>query len=376
MRALTVTALLIALSIALCGCNVSGEVENQAYALVFGMDRLPGGELELTARVPRIGKSGGDQPDNSGASSYLVFSAVGSSFPNALEQLQLATPRELNLSHIEMLVVSEALARESGFGELINQVAETPHLYTSARFVVCEGTARAFMEAQEPVIGTRLSSEINAMLGHYAKHGYIPDSSFADVYYATNAIYSDPVAAWASLGAEDRPASLLIGPSSDDSKGIHSPMKQRYMGAGLFRDGSLVGHLDVAQTVQLGLLLGNSASISVECDGTSCSLAPDGALRREVRLERGETRLLVTIPLSTPDTITEADARRVEASLSQDLRNLIAHCQRLRVDPFGFAERAAARFPSVPEWIDFNWRERYAGADISVQVSIRPAGIG
>ena len=35
----------------LCGCGVSGEVENQAYVLVLGVDRADDGQLELTSSM-------------------------------------------------------------------------------------------------------------------------------------------------------------------------------------------------------------------------------------------------------------------------------------------------------------------------------------
>ena len=51
--------LLAALCMALSGCQVTGEVENQAYVLVLALDSADDGDLTLTVRVPQIGKSGG-----------------------------------------------------------------------------------------------------------------------------------------------------------------------------------------------------------------------------------------------------------------------------------------------------------------------------
>ncbi len=46
----------------LCGCQRTGEVENQAYVLVLGMDRAEDGLLRLTARIPKVGKRIGSRP--------------------------------------------------------------------------------------------------------------------------------------------------------------------------------------------------------------------------------------------------------------------------------------------------------------------------
>jgi len=55
MKALKAALLLVCAALALSGCGISAEVENQAYALILGVDRLNGGKLELTARIPRGG---------------------------------------------------------------------------------------------------------------------------------------------------------------------------------------------------------------------------------------------------------------------------------------------------------------------------------
>ena len=132
-----------------------------------------------------------------------------------MEQLQWSAARELNLSHIALIVASEALASSAAFPRLIDSVAETRHLYTTAAFVVCSGRARDFIEGQETILGAHLSSEIAAMFRHYAAHGYIPKASFAELYYATHSCYSDPTAIWGfpdagELATEDQPAAAAV----------------------------------------------------------------------------------------------------------------------------------------------------------------------
>lgn len=375
MHARSLMTLLLGAALLLSGCRVSGEVENQAYVLVLGVDRLEDGSLELTARVPQIGKSddSGEQPGGGG---YLVFSGSGDGYAQAKEALEQATPRQMNLSHIEMLVASENLAREADFGALIAQLSETPHLYTTARFVVCEGSARSFIEAQETVIGTRLSSEINAMLNHFAEHGYIPDSSFADVYYMAGSIYSDPVAIRGFMAAAEeasKPAAALIDTPAPINENISSPMRQRFSGAALFRDGRLAGLLDVGQTRLMNLIRGTITAFPFDCDGKIYTLTTEGAATRTVKLEDGHVTLALRMRLSTLDEVCDEDARRLEAALAEALATVVYTCQTLGTDPFGFAESAAGQFLTVEQWQAFSWRERYAGAAVDVDVEVHSA---
>ena len=367
----TMTAVLILSACLACaGCAVTGELENQTYVLVLGVDRLEDGALELTARVPRIGGKARDSAgESAGGGDYMVFSAKGGDFALSMEALEWATPRRLNLSHIEMIVASEALAKEEGFGKVIDLIAETPHLYTTARFVVCEGTARAFIEAEQIVIGTRLSAEIDAMLDHYAARGYIPDSAFADAYYAGNSIYSDPVAIYATLEEEDAPAIALYGSNGRDVTA--SPTRQRFAGAALLRSGTLAGTLGTVRTALLNLVLGSTRSVVVDCDGRACMLSLDGAPVKRVVVCDSGAELVLRLRLSIADDTGVADPKRIERLLTEELSALVAQCQSLRVDPFGFAEAAAPSFPTVRKWLDYNWRERFAGATADIRVAVR-----
>ena len=369
MRRLALIALLAGVALLLCGCGVSGEVENQAYVLVLGVDRADDGQLELTARVPKIGKTKAGDSGQSGGD-YLTFSASGIEYPQALEALEQATPRQMNLSHIELLVASEALAREPGFASLVERIAETPHLYTTARFVVCEGRARDFIEAQETAIGTRLSSEINAMLEHYAQRGYIPDARFADAHYLMGSVYCDPVAILGSTARPaDSPVLSLIGPSSP-VEGISSPMGQRFSGAALFREGRMVGALDARQVMLLNLIRGDVRAIPFECDGRSYTLTREGHVEREVHFEDGGMTLSVSARLATLDDVCETDAAQLEDDLEAALRDVIRECQRVGAEPFGFAERAAGQFATLAEWRAFDWRSAYADARVEADVRV------
>ncbi len=366
MRTVNMITLLAFAALCLTGCNLSGELEKQAYVLILGVDSLTNGELELTARVPRIGgKNASGKSEESGGSAYLLFSGRGESYAQALEALQWATPRQLNLSHIEMLVVSESLARKADFGALAVAIAETPHLYTTARFVVCSGLAKDFVEAQQPVIGARLSEDIMAMLDHYAGQGFIPRGSFADACFAFNSIYGDPTAI---LARADAPAAAIVGAARENGS---SPMDRSLAGAALFREGTMVGTLDMAQVSLLDLALGVTHAISFDCDGKSYALTVVGTPERHAEISENGARLSLALAFTTLDGVCDAELRSLETQLRRAFTGLIADCQALGCDPFGFAESAAGAFATVPEWLAYGWRERYARAPVEVRVHIR-----
>lgn len=351
-----------ALGLLLCGCQDTGEVENQAYVLVLALDTAEDGALALTARVPGIGKGGAKGKEgDAGGSPYLSFSVSAPSWSRALDELQWATPRRVNLSHIEMIVASQALASQPSFPNLMNEIADTPHLYTNARFVICPGSARDFLEAGETVIGTRLSSEIHTMLSQYARQGFIPDVCLADACYCANSIYGDPIAIWGDL--EDAP--------SDDEAGavLESPMRQRFSGAALFRGGRFVSRLSRRETRLLNLIRGQCKTFTCVWQGGVVALSLRSAAT-EARFAGDDVSLLLRLKLRAPEGFSEAEASDLETAIRTEITRLVGECQRLGIDPFGFAESAAAHFATVPQWTAFDWKSRYSRAPLSVELTI------
>jgi len=363
MRNAMLFALVTALMLALCGCQDTGEVENQAYVLVMAMDQAGDGGLTLTARVPKIGKSDAKSDKGDGGDSpYLSFSVSAPTWSRALDALQWATPRRINLSHIEMIVVSEALASQSGFPALMNAVADTPHLYTNARFVVCSGSAKAFLEAGETVIGTRLSSEIHAMLSQYARQGFIPDACLADAWYCANGIYGDAIAIWGTLDGSNE--------TSVDTAGVESSMRQRFQGTALFREGRFVRALAPDETRLLGLIRGHGEAVPYAWRGQTVSLTPESPTRRRVMIDGDNVTLALSARLSAPEGLTDEETGALEASVRGDITHLIQACQQLGCDPFGYAETAAGHFPTVPRWTAFDWRDHYKSATLNIDVTL------
>ena len=368
MRKVCLILMICLICLSAAGCAVTGEVENQAYALVMGVDDRDGG-IGLTIRIPRIGQGGGDDGKSGGQGEpYLVISASGDDYAQALEHLQWATARELNLSHLRLLVVSEALSTQERFPGLIRAVAETRHLYTTAGFIVCEGRAQSFIEGQETLLGSHLSSDIDAMFRHYAAHGFIPAATVADLYYASDACYSDPVGVWGFPDTGEKPAAAIIEADESTLNDItRTASSRQYLGAALFRNGRLIGRLDGPETLCYNLLTRRVDTFSFESGGRAWTLSSALPTRLSVAFDGNSARLLADVRLSCADA---GDLSGLEADIARDLKALILRCQALGVEPFGFAEKAAARFLTLGEWLACDWRSRFSGAEIDVSVHI------
>lgn len=361
---------------ALSGCSLSTQVEDQAYVLVMGLDRKTDHQLEMTVKLPKI--SGGKNEGGSGGESenYMQISVTANDFEGALEKLDWASPRNVNLSQLKLILVSQDLASESQFGKLIANIAQTERLFTATKVAVSEGSAKEFVNALQPYIGTRISTDIEEMFEYYNDQGYVPESSLADLYYQTESVYSDPMVSYALLDLnsfkkrqeqKEVPTFSSKG-AQEQSVSYESEIPVRYQGAAVFSEGSLHCILNQDQTILVNLLRNELNSFRYENNGQSLELVPTRPVYLSVDTKVEPIRITANIQLSYAAQEKTPNESKLKSDLTNELISLIGHTQDIGVEPFGFAERAAKKFLTLTDWIDFNWKTHYANAKIEIKL--------
>ena len=145
MRGRKIAAILLLCAL-LCGCTQARQVESVAFAVILGADLTDDEGIELTVQIPKAGGSAQEeQGAESGTSDYLIASAQGATFTDALAALEITVPRDLTLTQVKLLVVSEALARHEKFFNFAESLAKLDQSCASAYFAVCRGDAGDFV---------------------------------------------------------------------------------------------------------------------------------------------------------------------------------------------------------------------------------------
>ena len=380
MRRILGLLLLIAISVGLSGCGESRQVENQAYILTMGLDLSEAGEIVITALSPKISGGGGDESGSSGSGSdeYLHLSVRGESYERALERLNWAVPRTLNLSQLKLIVFSQELVEQVDCGDLFREIAKTELLFTAAHVVVCDGKAQAFIECMQPTVGTRLSTDIEASIEHYVNYGIAPDSRLATLYYQTESVYSDPLAIYAVLSDEEegdegdpngaQPASALSGPAEKVSQKLDSEIRTRYLGAAVFCEGRYCGLLDGGETVLANLLTDSLNLFWYTMDDECIKLNTVGKPQIRVDTQTNPVKIEISIRLSVSNQDHPISEEKLRDSLQGDIAALIEHAQRMGAEPFGFSEVAARSFLTLDQWQQYDWRERFRSADVEIKL--------
>ena len=372
-KILKICVLMICAS-ALAACAQSEQVENQAYAVVMGIDRTDNGDMEITVQLPKIAASGGES-EGSGKSdsSYFQVSVKGSNYEAALERLHWAVPRNLNFSQLKTVVFSREVAESEDFAKLIKSVVQTERLFTAAYVVVCEDNAKEFVEAMKPAMGSQLSADITATFEHYYSHGIIPNSTLADLYYRGMSFYSEPMAIYGVLNKQDAQqeaaeADAIAGTPTEFSSEVDSEIETYYLGAALFSKNVMCGLFNEEQTVITNLLRNEVKSIEYEYDGQSLEFSPIGKCKIRIDTDAEPVQIQIEIHLSAVSQQEMPDMAKLQERFESDVRKVISAAQAYGIEPFEFSGIATRNFSSIEKWREFNWQEKFSAADVEVTV--------
>lgn len=366
-------AFFLLLSLLLSGCTDLTQVEDLAFAIIMGVDVNQQDEIEVCLQIPKISGQRGEEASGSD-SSELLYAAAGTSFDEALTLLEWAVPRRLDLSQIKLIVVSEKLAGDERFRQVADTIMATPRLYTAARLAVCSGSAKAFVGAVKPVIGTRISNELSATFDDYIRNGFIPDTTFADFYYASRSIYSDAMAIFAETAPnsetdEATPASVII-PGDMQSPNLQAQHSNRFLGAAIFNEGKLAGKLGGEEFLYCKILSGKQQTFPFVIEGRTIGLTTLGAPEIFIDTQANPLRIDVRLRFTTASGSHGIPMESLRNHLSESITNAVEACKNLEADPIGFADKAAGSFLTVEDWLAYGWREKFAESEISVEVEI------
>ncbi len=349
------------------GCSRTDYAENQAYAVILGIDIDEEDNIIITAKYPKLsGSSGGASGGGSNDSSaYSTTGASGDSFQQALNNLRVITPREINLSALTLIIISEKAVDSGRLYHILEQLSANYRMYSSAYIAICEGEAGKFIEKQEPQIGSRLSEGLKALIENAERLGSIPDSRMADVSYGLDSFYSDPIIMLCSLKEDSKSGN--IAPPSDN---IATDGDTLYYGSCIIKDGRIAVKFDEHETVIANMLKGDVQQFSYTNENDSAFISVDSKPSIKLDIKNDIPVIKIKLNLSVMVTSGTADANTFGKMIKSDAVSVINECRSTGAEPFGFADRAAGRFASLEKWESYDWHTQFKQSEFDIEVSV------
>lgn len=142
--------LLCICSFLLSGCWDRVEVNDLAYVIATGFDKLEENKFQVSVQVPLPGAMGGEGSSGGGGGTsggpYYVDSGIGRNVRESNDDLQQRMSRRLYFAHRRVLVLGEELAR-GGFKKTLDVVLEQPESRLSAYVLLTHGDAIHILNA-------------------------------------------------------------------------------------------------------------------------------------------------------------------------------------------------------------------------------------
>lgn len=360
--------------LALTGCWNYKDIENMSIAIGAAIDRAEDGQYLLTVELAH------PSADSKGLESVLIESEGQTIFDctrNAVKKLE----NKLYWAHMQVVVISECVAKEGLLPILDFFVRDTEPRLTIHMMVSKEKTAREILEKPKGLTTTIRSVELESML-HSTEEVAAKEPS-PELYRVIDEVCSE--GACASLPA------VKIVPNADKET-------TELEGLAVFQHDKLVGYLNDEETkaylfttnqIKSGLLTVQvntpelqRPDITFEIYESQTSVKPvmeNGTLHMKVeikmKVDLGENEAGIDISKKEALDALQANA---EASLTQSINNTIQHVQKdYNADIFGFGTKVEEDMPGEWKNIKDNWfNGLYENLQVDVKTKIDIVGSG
>ena len=132
----------------LTGCYNKKELDNLAYVIALGADVGSGDELNITYQIAVPIKISSDS-GKTGEENYITHTVTANSLYTGNSKVNSLTSKEVNLSHVKLIVYSEELAKQDLSGH-INSLVSNVAIRPKTTVALCKGKAKDFLENITP----------------------------------------------------------------------------------------------------------------------------------------------------------------------------------------------------------------------------------
>ena len=393
--------LLLAALLLLTGCSGGQEIEDCLFVISMAVDPAENGSLTVTVKAlsgtqeapapqeavsPQTASAPqGEAPGQTGGAQgagentepgYVVMSATAKSCLAALNLLGATTPRTVNLSQLQEVVISQTLAETDATLSILKEIYALYEANGGAVVVITPDDAGDFIRRQYAMFGVRLSQYLQVLFKHFEELGTIPpEPSLAAVIAAMESGMRDAAAVYAA--ANDFTATLLLpADSATDRLPGHlprtSPARNEYLGSAVFSGPRMAGALTGQETTLLRLLSGRAVATSFALEEAMVQTARRSRVR--LTLERDESADVLGAEISMRLTLSAGTLERTDteiaAQIERDAAALIGKLQALGSDVLGYGGLAARRYRDIPAWEASGWEAAYAGAVVRVTADV------
>ncbi len=325
--------------------------EERSFALCLGVHASTSG-VEVAVQLPNY----------KGDKNYLVISAAGDSFDEALSSLIAASPSRLHFGQLRLVVFSQETAQSADFPQLVAEISAIPSMRLIAMALLTEDGISQLLEALTPQTGVRLSKYLDTLLRARVELGLLPGSTLSDMRRMGQR--QSPALGRVALKKSGLPQDGLNTTAEAISAGSEGDVI--FGGCGLIgQDGLLHDTLSLRETQLLTLLLGRARNLPLTWEEAAFTLH---VKKLSIRWEQGKVSAQVT----GRALMTRGAPAQAEKLLAEDLRAVIQRLNAASCDALGLRRQEMFTHPFSMGMSVEAWTEELHRLQVEAEVTLLP----
>lgn len=359
------------------------ELNELSFSFAMGVDHADDGyevSLQLINPAAIAGKS---QVPNS---PYVVYKAAGKTIDTALERISVNISRYNYLKQIEVILLSETIAREGKAKDVYDYVLHSAQIPSDANLVIVRDvSASELLKIYSPIEGFS-AFEIENILQKLGK-----DIPVTATEIKVNEIKKGKDIAMPFIKVE---GDLKTGKERGNFE-TTSPAHIAYGGLALFKEDKLSVFLDYRDAAIITILQGGESGFSIEA---SCPKGENnlftfrvlGNLAREKKVETYEDKYIFHYNLRLSGDISQIKCnvdlenphdvqlleKQIEKTIQHNVQDLLALAQENEMDPLGLGLIMREKSPDEWKKLEEDWPAPIKNAEIKLNTKITVQNIG
>ncbi|HOP99462.1 MAG TPA: Ger(x)C family spore germination protein [Acetivibrio clariflavus] len=349
--------------------------------------------------------------EGDGESSSTVIAVETPSIYSGLNMLNSFISKQINLSHIKVIVFSQEIAQE-GISKYLHAMIRNREFRPNVSIIVSRCSAEEFIDAVKPKLETNPAKYYELLLDAYRYTGFTTDTQLIDFYNKSERSSIQPVAVLADVSKYKSSDEFDLSNSTYKEKGRSFPLEGDFkagdlpklgglnieiMGLAIFDGGKMVGELDGEETSYNLMVEGKFNSMYFTMpdpikkdDLVVLQLRRSRLTEKKVEMIGDKPKLIVKVHL-------EGDILSVQSGINCEsgenlkflqsateayikdgiIKYLDKSTKVFKTDTNGFGNTIKGKFLTWQEWQEFDWLSKYKEAtyDVEVDVAIRRPGL-
>lgn len=358
----------------LTGCWNYQELND--YAIVTGMAiDYEDNEYEVSLLIANGNKKNDEEAQ------IIVSSEKGKTIYEAIKNISLSTPKELYISHLSVIVLSEEIAK-LGVNPVLDFLLRDPQSHQNFYLVVAKNS-----KAKDNL-------SILAPLADYPSQNITSNIKVTEKLQGriTNASFNQFVSKILQKGNNPIVNSLIL--IGDEEKGTSKEEQEKSVISaytkldtiGLFKNDKLVGWATIDESIGINMLLGDVeiAYLTLPCEEnnvvvTSTKYKVKNDVKKnkiKVNIEANGTinEVGCSINLEDPKTIKIYE-KKAEEKMIEYTKKAIAKAKKLKTDIFGYGNMIYKKYPNYFNNIE-DWDQEFTNLKIDVNVKLQLSNKG